>query len=143
MQRHLVLLCLCISALAACEFFPESTFDLSPESRLPRWFKVPAGMSRDDLTVTMNYYSWPSGRTATFDLYDSHKHTLSHLHGTLRGLEPTRLSTTGQGAQLSDPSYEVITVNGVTDVIEHRLAESVFYLNDDPIVWKRLGVPAN
>jgi len=38
------------------------------------------------------------------------------------------------------PSYEVITLNGITDIIEHRRMEPIFYVTDDPAVWKELGV---
>jgi hypothetical protein len=140
MKRFLVLLCLCVSSLAACDFFPESRFDLSPDSRLPRWFKVPAGMSRRDLTVTMSYYVQPTGRTATFDLYDSHKNRVAQFRGTLRGVEPIHLKAEADSPP-GYPTYEVITVNGIIDVAEHRRMEAIFYLTDDPAVWKDLGVP--
>ena len=38
------------------------------------------------------------------------------------------------------PAYEIITVNGITDVIEHRKMEPIFYITDDLAVWKELGV---
>jgi hypothetical protein len=28
--------------------------------------------------------------------------------------------------------YEAITANGITEIIEHRRMEPVFYVNDDP-----------
>ena len=34
----------------------------------------------------------------------------------------------------------VATVNGITDIIEFRKMEPVFYMTDDPAVWKELGV---
>ncbi len=39
------------------------------------------------------------------------------------------------------PAYEVITVNGVTDIVEFRHMEPIFYMTDDPRVWKELGIP--
>ena len=39
---------------------------------------------------------------------------------------------------LADPAYEVISVDGTVDVIEHRKMEPVFYLADDPLVRKRV-----
>ena len=53
MRPALFLLCLSAGSLVACGFFPEATFYLSPDSRLPRWFEVPDGMSRRDRTVTI------------------------------------------------------------------------------------------
>jgi hypothetical protein len=38
------------------------------------------------------------------------------------------------------PRYKVVTVNGITDVIELRKMEPVFYMTDDPAVWEELGV---
>jgi len=143
MSRVLFLLCLSVGSLVACGFFPEATFDLSPDCRLPRWFKVPDGMSRRDLTVTMSYFVKPTGRTATFDLYDSHRNKLAQVSGALHGKEPVRLRGGASDSSHGYPTYEVITVEGTTDVIEHRGMEPIFYLNDDSSVWKELGVPAD
>lgn len=42
------------------------------------------------------------------------------------------------------PSYEIITANGMTDIIEHMVMEPVFYVTDDDNVWKELlGVRAS
>jgi hypothetical protein len=61
-----------------CRYFPESSFDLAPDSRLPKWFAIPNGLSRSDITVQMNYYIEPCGifeknnglGCATFELWD-------------------------------------------------------------------------
>ena len=140
-MRLLVLLCLFGSILAGCDYFPESTFELSPNSRLPKWFTVPPGMTRRDLTVTMSYYVKPTGPDVTFELFDSRKHRLAKLRGAfLRDPHGGR-----SGRELPGyPAYEVITVNGIVDIVEHRRMEPVFYVTDDPDVWReRLGVPAN
>jgi hypothetical protein len=36
-------------------------------------------------------------------------------------------------------SYEVVTVNGITEIIEHRKMEPLFYVTDDAAVWEELG----
>jgi hypothetical protein len=36
--------------------------------------------------------------------------------------------------------YEVLTANGITEVIEHRQMEPIFYITDDADVKERLGV---
>jgi hypothetical protein len=41
------------------------------------------------------------------------------------------------------PSYEVITIDGLSDVVEHRAMEPTFYMTDDPAVREELKVPAN
>ena len=38
------------------------------------------------------------------------------------------------------PAYEAVTVNGVTDIIEYRKMEPVFYMTDNPAVWRELEV---
>jgi hypothetical protein len=36
------------------------------------------------------------------------------------------------------PQYEVLTSNGITEIVEHRRQEPVFYLSDDPAVRGQL-----
>ena len=68
---HAGVLALACLSLLDCGFFPESTFELAPESRLPKW--SPPGLTREEVTVTMCYYVKSSGRTATFTLSGSKK----------------------------------------------------------------------
>ena len=42
-------------------------------------------------------------------------------------------------ARLPYPRYEVLTANGVTEAIEHRRMEPLFYISDDPEVRRELG----
>ena len=60
-----------------CRYFPESEFELAPESRLPRWFTLPKGISRSDVTVTMYTYIDSSDRSSTFWLLDKNGNTLA------------------------------------------------------------------
>src|SRR5215475_9136214 len=59
-RRNLLLalsqLILC-RALFGCARLPESSFELSPASRLPKWFALPPGLSRSDVRLTLTYYS--------------------------------------------------------------------------------------
>jgi hypothetical protein len=59
-----------------CAWFPESTFDLASESRLPKWITLPPGLTRADVSITMSYYTMPWGRSATFILQDTKGQTL-------------------------------------------------------------------
>lgn len=135
----LILTVACLSLLG-CDFFPESTFELASESRLPKWFTLPKELSRSDVTVTMSYYIRPSGRTATFTLLNTKKQKLAEVKGTQTGLEPLTLKKPRPGFPPGYPSYEIITVNGVTEIVEHRKMEPIFYITDDPAVWAELGV---
>jgi hypothetical protein len=118
----------------------ESTFELASESRLPKWITLPPGLTRADVSIKMSYFVKPWGRSATFILQDRKGQTLKEVDGKLKGLEPLHLDHPSPGFPPGSPSYEVITVNGVTEIIEHRKPEPIFYITDDPAVWKELGV---
>jgi hypothetical protein len=87
----------------------------------------------------MNYYVKSSGRTSTFILLDSKKQKLAEAKGTQKGLEPLRLKNPPPGFPPGYPSYEIVTVNGIVEIIEHRQMEPIFYITDDPAVWAELG----
>ena len=129
--------------VAGCGVAPESSFELSPSSRLPQFMSLPAGLSRRDVSVTLNYFVTPARRTATFTLFDARKHLLATVTGTLRGMAPLMLRNAPPGFSPGYPTYEVISANGTTDVVEHRRLEPVFYLVDDPAIRSELGLPAN
>ncbi len=139
-RLHAGALVFCLLSLLGCEFFPESTFDLAPESRLPKWFLLPPGLKREEVTVTMSYYVKPSGRTATFTLSSSKNKKVAEVHGTQKGLQPIELKKPPSGYPPGYPSYEIITVMGVTEVIEHRRMEPIFYVTDNPAVLAELGI---
>ena len=40
------------------------------------------------------------------------------------------------------PLYEIETANGISEVIEHKRMEPVFYVSDDTEVRRRLGLAA-
>jgi len=124
----------------ACEWIPESSFELASESRLPKWITLPPGLTRADASITMTYYTKPWGNDAEFLLQDRKGQTLKKIYGTVKGSEPRQLKHSPPGFPPGYPSYEIIRVKGVTDIIEHRKPEPIFYVTDDPAVWKELGV---
>lgn len=65
---------------------------------------------------------------------------IARMNGKTRADGPIRLKDPRPGFPNDYPSYEVITVKGITDIIEHRKMEPVFYVTDDPAVWSELGV---
>ena len=112
-------------AIIGCQYFPESTFELANESRLPRWITLPPGLTRADVSITMSYYIKPWGRTAKFTMQGK------EVTGKLKCNEPFQLrKPTGESAS-NYPAYELATVNGISEVIEHRKMEPVFYISDD------------
>jgi len=137
----LIFVALTISGSAiGCAWFPESTFELASKSRLPKWITLPPGLTRADVSITMSYYVKPWGSSATFILKDTKGQILKKVDGKVKGLEPFHLKHSPPGSAPGYPSYELISVNGVTEIIEHRKPEPIFYITDDPAVWKELGV---
>lgn len=135
--KSAVIVSICL-LLLGCQM-PESFFELSSQSRLPKWFTLPDGLTRSDVTVKMTYYIKSSGGTASFTLLDKKRHTLAEMNGSVKGLEPIQLNNSSASSS-GYPSYEIITVNGITEVIEHRRMEPVFYITDDSAVLNELGV---
>lgn len=128
-----IIVAFCLS-MFGCNYSPESTFDLALYSRLPKWFSPPPGKSRSDYTVTMSYYISPSGRTAKFTLLDEKNHKIEEVNGTVKGIQPIRLRDPDSSLVPDYPLYEIITVNGITEIIEHRKLEPIFYITDDSYV---------
>src|SRR6266487_5342636 len=56
-------------AVKGCELFPEATFTLASDSRLPKWVTLPPGLTVANVSLTMNYYAVP-WRSAQFTLRD-------------------------------------------------------------------------
>src|SRR5580698_7051326 len=144
----LFILALTISGSAiGCKGFPESTFELANESRLPKWITLPPGLTRTDVSIEMSYYVKPWGSSATFILRDTKGRVRTKVDGKLKGSEPLHLKRPSPGFPPGYPSYEVITVNGVIEIIEHRKLEPIFYIKDDLTVLKEqrvwAGSPGN
>jgi len=131
-----VSLALILLLFKACEEFPESSFTLASESRLPKWITLPSGLTRANASITMNYYINPWGRSATFVVQSADKQTISKLTGKMRCGQPFELKNPPQGFLTYYSSYEAITVNGITEIIEHRKMEPIFYVTDDATVRK-------
>ncbi len=141
MKKYIIRVILTVFMATGISGCMESSFILAPESRLPKWFDVPEGLLRNELKVTMDYYAYPGQRIANFTLQkDDSFFRLKKVTGIARGKHPLKLDNPPEGFPKGYPSYEVITVDGITDIIEHRKMEPVFYMTDDPAVWKEFGV---
>ena len=90
----------------------------------------------------MSYYSTSTGPDVILKLYDSKNRRLAKLSGTMRFPE-LHLPAKQRNSPPGYPAYYVITVNGIVDIVEHRRMEPIFFMTDDPDVWKAAGVPAN
>jgi len=137
-MRCKILVCVATFFLMGCS---ESHFNLSSNSRLPKWISIPNGTSRQNINVTLDYYIYPSSREAVFKVYEKDNFfRLEKIVGLLQGSSPLALKNPPKGFPKGYPAYEVVTVGGVTDIVEHRAMESIFYMVDDPAIWKELGV---
>lgn len=119
---------------------PSSSFRLADESRLPAWFSIPDGMRRADVTVTMSYYGplFGSERSATLVMTDRGGRKLEEVVVRKRGSEPTTLRPySGEGA-IPYPMYEILSANGITEIVEHRQQEPFFYVSDSQEIRQRL-----
>jgi hypothetical protein len=146
-RRDIRAICLlAIICLCGCRFFPEAEFSLAPESRLPKWFILSEGLSRADVTVTMDTYAVP-GSSATFTLRDARGRKLAQVDTKLDEVKPWLTVKEPPEVQYTQysyyPRYDIATAKGASEVIEHREPGPVFYVNDDPAVRARLGLTAN
>ncbi|NOX09372.1 MAG: hypothetical protein GXP22_07800 [Gammaproteobacteria bacterium] len=117
----------------------EARFELSSESRLPKWFDIPEGMSRDELRVTVDYYIKSSGGEAVFKLYGDNGTRLKKVKGEM-GIYPLQLKNPPEGSPENYPMYEIVIVDGVTDVIEHRERSNIFHMTNEPAILEEFGI---
>jgi hypothetical protein len=85
----------------------------------------------------MNLYDSLWGNDVKFILNDT-KGQITKVYGKEVDKGPLHLKHPPQGFAPGYPAYNIINVNGITEIVEYRKPEPVFYITDDPIVWKEL-----
>jgi hypothetical protein len=120
------ILCSDLFFLSGCA---ESSFKLADESRLPAWIHLPPKMKRPDVSLTLNYYSKPFGPDAKFILRDKQGKILEEVSG-----EDTPIGNN----RSKYPLYDLIVVKGISEIVEHRAMEPVFYISDDPAIKSKI-----
>ena len=115
----------------------ESTFTLATESRLPIFVTLPPGLTRSDVSITLNLYAPLRGPDAKFVLTDRKGKKLAEVKGKTKELAPSMY-------------YQIVTEKDITEIIklkpyrEHEnmeqngIAVAQFYVIDDPAVRKKL-----
>jgi hypothetical protein len=74
---------------------------------------------------------------ATFTLRDKTGKKLTTVTGKTKG-DPIYLRTTPQAPAPRYPVYELIVINGVTEIMEHRRPGDIIYVTDDPVIREEL-----
>ncbi len=130
----LILFSFVISACHPIHGFLESEFVLSPESRLPVWLsQLSEDYERDSIEVYLQYYSSPFNTdNAVLLAKDNNGKTIIKVSGKSEFHSETLKKRNSSGGYNRDsyPHYVIITINGVTEVIEHRKMEPIFYISD-------------
>lgn len=123
-----------ILSLCACENYPASTFDVSATSRLPYWFRYPAGTPRADFDVVIDYYARPEPGSVRITLKNRHSGRRVIVFGSIvaSNEDCARLNT---GVR---PCFVLIDSNHVADMIEHRSFDHRVYMSDDARMTQRL-----
>jgi len=117
---------------------------LSDQSRLPKWVVVPKGKNRNDFSVKMESHSTFAAGKIIFKIYDKNNVSPIQEYEITTDMQsdilPVQLKSPPEGFPQGFPKYIPITINGITDIVEQRKMEPVFYMTDNPDVWKELGV---
>lgn len=104
---------------------------MASESRLPKWEALPPGLTRADVSVTLNYYTpLPGANDAKFILKVREGKKLAEVKGKVKCQYPY--------SGMSYPGYDAVVVNGTTEILEFRRMEPIFYVNDDPAIRKEI-----
>ena len=93
---------------------------------------IPEGSARSDHKVTLDTYVYPGGPESVFKLYQVGKN--HHLH------ELSEAAEVITGSPENPPVYAVYAFNGITEFVEHRDNEPIFYMCDDPAIWEKPGL---
>jgi hypothetical protein len=89
----------------------------------------------------MTYYiGLFGGSTANFVLRDHDGRKVAEVEGPVRDSHPLTLVPDPGTGPLPYPNYAVVTIDGTTEVIEHRQRGPVFYIADDPELRRKFGV---
>jgi hypothetical protein len=140
MRIPLLLTSWCLVFLSGCYYpgrgFLESAFDLKMESRLPKPFDSDGKIAPSGYTAKVEFYSplpqndQKNVRLAIYDpngkkIFDEMGASWWHPSGSYQG-----------GGKSELPTHTVISINGITDILEKREIGPILYLTDDEELWK-------
>ena len=120
--------------------FIESNFQLSPDSRLPRWLTIPSGYSRKDLTVTLRFYTHTFLNKVKIDVHGplpEHKKLMEKI-GTVRWHPFSEQQFKEQRGYGVYPNYSIIVVDHIEEIFEQRCKGDILTITDDPKLTQAL-----
>lgn len=123
--------------LAGCDLrygLEESNFQLSEDSRFPKWFNL-QDHPRKDLKMTVTFYTHPIFKNKVkMVLYGPlpDRKKLMEKIGDSQWHPFTEQQFKEQKKYGVYPNYSIITVDGIAEVFEQRKQEDILYITDDP-----------
>ena len=129
MLRRLLIVASCISscALTGCI---GSTFQLASVGRLPKWMALPPGLTRKDVSVTLNLYTPLRGPEAKFVLKDRKGKHLNEVKAKWNGGSVVVNGIT--------ESFELVPYREHEKLEQNGRAVALFYITDDGAAWKQI-----
>lgn len=117
----------------------EARFTLAPDSRLPKWFSLPAGTDRAGISVHLAYLTpAKDADDAVLEMRDGRGQSLASIRGRAcwHPVMEAKKNKHGGFDPDSYPHYRYIESQGAIEVIEHRRMEPIFRISDDPALRK-------
>ena len=118
--------------------FLESNFKLADRSRLPKWFTIPQGHGRFDFKMTINLYTkvLPFTNNVVVTIYGPipDNKVVMKKAGKERWHPYTLRQFKEKGSYDVCPTYQIITIDNVEEVFEHKCEGEgdILYITDDP-----------
>lgn len=133
-KRYYLILSIVLSLFfnSGCDYrygFIESEFQLSTDSRLPRWIKVEPKYSRSDITVTLTFYTLKKVKIKVYGTAPDGKLLLEKV-GTNQWHPNTEKKFKERGRYDIYPNYLIITVDGIEEIFEQKKPEPILYVFD-------------
>jgi hypothetical protein len=127
--------------LAACSSrgCVESEFHLAKDSKLPVWFQIPDGMNRQDLDVILTYYTTGPADITLIDIRDGKSKPIIKIKGENIHHPEYWAWAQEDWPNRSHPGFVVINVNGVSEIIEHKKMEPLFYVSNEATVQRTIA----
>lgn len=103
----------------------ESNFKLAKESRLPKWIRLPIGVDRSEITVDFVYFLYKTKVAATNKKNNQIFFTAT-ADSRHHPITIEKSNTMQQGWPC--PSYNIISVAGVEEIVEHAERGDVVHI---------------